>query len=374
MKRLAIFAVYDPNGHIGRYVYTLLDSIKVYFDKLIIVINGHINTDSYNKLKKYCSIIVKRNNTGYDAGAYKTVLLEVLKDEKWEKWDELFLFNDTFYGAIHEWDYVFSSMERQNLDFWGLSKFPNGSFPDGEFIPSHIQSYFLCISKSIFTDKSWSLFWDGTGNSVSYKDAIKSFEIRFTQFFYERGYKYDAFVNVVDPDFKICENENPVEKYSYEIIRDLRFPILKKKVVSVQNYCQMKKTLSYIKANTNYDIGLIQEDIAYRRNHHLLKPYDTFHLLQFMQKNNTKRIYLYGFGKDGHNIAEFLTDNGFIFEKFIVTHKNIPDDQVIEYREIAGMKNIKIILALGENAFREVYPIVAHDFPEEDLFLPTYKW
>lgn len=374
MNRIAIFSVYDPNGHTGGYIYELLDSLKTYFGKLVIVINGHLNTNSYEKLKKYCSVIVKRDNTGYDAGAYKAVLFETLKDENWEKWDELFLFNDTFYGAIHKWDYVFTTMEKLHLDFWGLSEFPNGSFPDGEFIPSHIQSYFLCVSKRIFTDKSWPLFWEETGSASTYKDAIKSFEIRFTRFFSERGFQYDSFLNAISPDFKIRENENPVEKYACEIIRDFRFPVLKKKVVCLQNYSQMKKALSYIQANTDYDIGLIEEDVAYRRSHHLLKPYDTSRLIQFLQKNKSEKIYLYGYGKDGHNIAEFMTDNGFTFEKFVVTHKDTSDDRVIEYQEIAGIQGVKMILALGEGAFREVYPIVAGDFSEEDLFLPVYKW
>lgn len=374
MKRVGIFSVYNPNGHVGNYVYMLLDSIKMYFDKFIIVVNGHVDIFSYEKLKKYCHIIIQRDNVGFDAGAYKNVLFETLKYENWENWDELFLFNDTFYGPIHEWDYVFSSMEQKGLDFWGLSQYPDGSFPDGDFIPSHIQSYFLCICKSIFTDKSWIPFWNAIGNAVTYKEAIKSFEIRFTNYFSEKGFQYNTFINVVCPDFKFHENENPVEKYAYELVRDLKFPILKKKIVSIQNYSQMKKVFSYIKTNTSYDIDLIEEDIVYRRNHHLLKPYDTLNLKKFMQESESQKIYIYGFGKDGHNIAEFLTDNNFKFEKFVVSHKDISDEQVIEYSQIVGMKGIKIILALGENAYKEVYPIVARDFSNEDLFLPTYKW
>lgn len=374
MKRIGIFSVYDPNGHVGNYVYMLLDSIKMYFDKFIIVVNGHVDTFLHEKLKKYCHIIIQRDNVGFDAGAYKNVLLETLKDENWENWDELFLFNDTFYGPIHEWDYVFSSMEQKGLDFWGLSQYPDGSFPDGDFISSHIQSYFLCISKSIFTDKSWIPFWNAIGNAATYKEAIKSFEIRFTNYFSEKGFQYNTFINVVCPDFKIYENENPVEKYAYELVRDLKFPILKKKIVNIQNYSQMKKVFSYIKTNTSYDIDLIEEDIVYRRNHHLLKPYDTLNLKKFMQENESKKTYIYGFGKDGHNMAEYLTDNNFKFEKFVVSHKDISDQQVIKYSQIVGMKGIKIILALGENAYKEVYPIVARDFSDEDLFLPTYKW
>lgn len=374
MNRIAIFSVYDPNGNISSYVYTLLDTIKSFFRKLVIVINGQVKSHSFERLKKYSTVIVQRDNIGYDAGAYKAVLFETLRDESWEIWDELVLFNDTFYGAIYEWSSVFSLMEQSKLDFWGLSKFPGGSFPDGELIPQHIQSYFLCISKIIFTNKSWPLFWYETGDAVTYKDVIKSFEIRFTQFFSERGFSYDSFINIVSPGFKVNENENPVEKYPYELIRDLKFPILKKKIVSIQNYTQIKKILSYIKTNTNYDISLIKEDLEYRRNHHLLKPYDTLYLKEFMKKNENKKVYIYGFGKDGHNIAEYLADNGLVFEKFVVTHKDIFDKQVIEYREIAGMKDIKIILALGENAYREVYPIVAQSFSKDDLFLPIYSW
>ena len=100
MKRLGVFVFYDASGIVDPYVEYLLESMKNIIQKLIIIINGEIKDEEYNKLKKYSQDIFIRKNYGYDAGAYKDVFMQFLTRKEQIKWDEIILFNDTFYGPL----------------------------------------------------------------------------------------------------------------------------------------------------------------------------------------------------------------------------------------------------------------------------------
>lgn len=122
MARRGIFVFYDANGIVDEYVEVLLKSMEEILTNLLIVINGEIKLDSLLKLGKYADRIFFRENKGYDGGAYKDVFLNFAKDDKWESWDEVILFNDTFYGPLFSWSEIFDKMSKVDVDFWGLSR------------------------------------------------------------------------------------------------------------------------------------------------------------------------------------------------------------------------------------------------------------
>ena len=141
-KRMGIFVFYDAMGVVDGYVEHLLESMQNEVQKLVVVVNGAIVGSSYQKLKKKSYEVYIRDNVGYDAGAYKDAVTKFLINEQMDKWDEILLFNDTFYGPIYPWKDIFQKMKRENIDFWGLSKFPKGNYFDtGEEIPEHVQGY-----------------------------------------------------------------------------------------------------------------------------------------------------------------------------------------------------------------------------------------
>ena len=118
MNRIGIFIFYDSNGQADTYIEILLSAMQEILQKLVIIVNGKINSKDYDKFRNYTKHIFIRENRGYDAGAYKDVFTKYLTEEQWEKWDEIILFNDTFYGPFYPLEDIFHEMEKGDADFF----------------------------------------------------------------------------------------------------------------------------------------------------------------------------------------------------------------------------------------------------------------
>ena len=360
-KRMGIFVFYDAIGVMDEYAENLLESIQREVQKLIVIVNGTIVNSAYQKLKKKSYEVYIRDNVGYDAGAYKDAVTKFLINEKLDKWDEIVLFNDTFYGPIHPWNDLFHKMERLDIDFWGLSKFPKGNYFDtGEAIPEHIQGYFLVCRKSLFLSADWRNFWYQLEYPRTYLEAVKNFEIFFSQYFWNKGYVSKAFTD--DYCEERVDRENPTMWYFDKFIRNLGFPIIKRRVFCLLHLYEVGRTIEYIKNNTDYNVQLISshlERLCREDRHPLLAPFDHVHLRVFCKEH--KRIFIYGHGVYGKGIATYLEYKGIKYEGFVVSEKdenNEDNEGVFVYRNMKFDVRDGIILALGEEAFYEVYPMV----------------
>ena len=184
MKRFGIFVFYNEQGKVESYVELLLESMLEILEELVIVINGTIQNEEKIKFYRYTQKIYQRENIGYDGGAYKDVFLIFLKDKvNWKQWDEIILFNDTFYGPFFHWDNVFLVMEKRKCDFWGLTVHSGGvsGLFNGITIPMHLQSYFIVFKKKIFNDFKFWEFWEKLKYPESYKMAVMEFEIYLSE-------------------------------------------------------------------------------------------------------------------------------------------------------------------------------------------------
>lgn len=74
-QRLAIFASYHREGMVDSYKLKVLEGIRPYVSGLVAVCNGTVNDAGYRKLCRIADEVIVRDNVGYDAGAYKDVLL-----------------------------------------------------------------------------------------------------------------------------------------------------------------------------------------------------------------------------------------------------------------------------------------------------------
>ncbi len=52
-----------------------------------------------------------------------------------------------------------------------------------EDIPEHVQAYFQVIEQRMLHSEEFMNFWDNMQVPESYGDAIKNFEVEFTQYF-----------------------------------------------------------------------------------------------------------------------------------------------------------------------------------------------
>ena len=123
MKRIGIFLLYDTKGRVYEYVEYLLQQIRPCLEELVIVSNGFLLEESREALHKYTPKILERPNVGFDAAGWREGMLEYCGMDYIRDFDELVLFNDSFFGPFYPFQKIFDEMDARDIDFIG------GSFP-----------------------------------------------------------------------------------------------------------------------------------------------------------------------------------------------------------------------------------------------------
>ena len=275
VKRLIVFLFYDKEGIVDNYIPTLFEGLRGFYDKLCFVANGKLQDEGRKKVEKYVTDFLVRENKGFDVWGYKEGL-EFYGWEELEKYDEIILMNYTIFGPIYPFSEMFKTMNKKDLDFWGITKHHEVDFDVFDtckygYIPEHIQSSFLVIRKSLLKTKDYRDMWENMPMINSYAESVGLYEAIFTKEFNEKGYKSAVYIDTTDLE---GYTRYPLMMMSDELIINRRCPIIKLKSFS-QNYMDiLTDTLGYctldsyefIKNNTNYDVDLIWENILRTSN------------------------------------------------------------------------------------------------------------
>lgn len=357
MKRLGIFVFYDKEGIVDLYIEYLLADLKKCLNYLIIAVNGEVNHQGYTILEKYSNRILVRENKGFDAGAYKEILINVLGKDEIKKWDEIVLCNDTFYGPFISFKDIFDKMEQKEIDFWGLNYINNGFM-------SHIQSYFLVFRQDILINGDLLKYMESNINSETQdlSEIYAVFEVGLFSYLVKAGYKYDTFSYNENYNIYTCA-DICVEKFS--------FPILKKRCFSPQIYDEesLCGLLKYLQLEKKYNVNIIIQNI-YRLYGVKIKLNEILYyktgntsirkkiakcitedrVLRFIQEHSD--IYIYGTGiyakhiwfKFGSYIKNFM---GFLVsENQKIEHTLLYDYPIKHYNDLEEGKSIIVGMRL----------------------------
>lgn len=370
MRKLGIFIFFDKSGIVDDYVTILIDSMSKVTEELIIVINGFINNYGLKKFRQFTERIYIRENIGYDGGAYKDVFQKYLEKDELQNWDEIILFNDTFYGPFFSWARIFDRMESEPVDFWGLSRFLQAKYVDGQEFAEHVQGYFLVVRKRMFMSSSWEKFWNKLDYPQTFQEAVKNFEVNFTVFFSEQGFRYTSWIDLKGFNKYLVSGENVYWCHPYELIKHFEFLIIKRKVISITNFCQTNLALQYIENNYSFNLQNIYKNLERLDKDNGLKPFSPIKLEQFY--NCHKKIYVYGYGKFGKEIEQYFLYRKWNIEKFVVSDIESENENIVCYDKLNLENDAGLILALGKNNLAEVYPKVNGKFELSQLLLPQY--
>lgn len=338
MKRIGIFAFYDQSGKVKGYVKKLLEEMRPFLSDLIVVCNGDLSDDGRDDFMSRSDRLILRENKGYDAGAYKDVILGEIGPNRLREYDELLLFNNTFYGPVYPLTELFDTMQRRGADFWGITA------RDAETLPFHIQSYFLLVTKKILTDVCFEEYWRTQKEIRSYKDAVYNFELRFTQFFLDHGYRADALIDMRSLRKDYGAAGNLLSKAGYEIVKDHRCPIVKRKHLMVRETAALEQAnfdlIRFLKEKTDYNTDFIWEDLI-----DLFSPYDltTYRYLHVLLKAD---------GAAGMK-------------------RSVPEEHSQETYFVIFSRKLKLYAAHIKNCFRN-YKILAVLEEEDDADLPEH--
>lgn len=225
MKRAGIFLFYDPEGKADDYILGCLGSLQQHMDYLLVVSNSSLDETNRKRLESVSSEVMERKNVGYDVGAYRDGLRHLGWDHMGD-YDELVLFNYTFFAPIHPWAGLFERTDKWDTDFWGITEHdevrPHPFLPK-LVMPRHIQSHWIAVRSSLSTTKDWRTYWEDMPPIESYNDSIQWHESRFTGYFNALGYRHEVAYNVDD-----YPSANPVFDNASLLLQD-GCPILKRR-------------------------------------------------------------------------------------------------------------------------------------------------
>ncbi|TXR50871.1 rhamnan synthesis F family protein [Phyllobacterium endophyticum] len=263
-KRIAIAFFYDDEGIVDDYMLHLLQSMQPFVEKTVFVSNGPLSNKSETSVEPLVDEVIIRKNEGFDVWAYKTAI-ERIGYEKLAEYDELVLYNHTFFGPIFPFSEMFEEMETRHDDFWGISI--HGEMTPNPFtgigtLPLHINSHFTVIRRPILSSKAFRFYWDEMPKIESYTDSILIHESRLTEYLANLGYTFSSYV---DP----AEYGSP-----YPVFIDIaeamakRCPILKRRLFFHDplfhefNAIDLPRAMRLIEQESDYDQSLIWKNIV----------------------------------------------------------------------------------------------------------------
>ena len=297
MQRFGIFLCFDVDGIIDDYIYFMLDDICMNLDDLVIVSNGYLNEESMSGLSKYSNHdIVIRENIGFDAGAWRDVMLDV-GFEKLCEFDEIILFNDSFFGPIYPFKEMFKKMDKEDVDYWGITN--HGEAPNSRdlcpygYRPRYIQTYFLAFRKNLVKSNEFQEYWANLPNYETFDDLAFKHGAVLTKYFEDLGYKWKSYVESGDLE-ESREKAMSFHTYDmYNMVVNRSLPVLKRKAFKLPRDIHLRynmasdisNTMRYLEENTNYDTSLIYK--YFLRTMEPSQLVDILNLVKIIPKNQS---------------------------------------------------------------------------------------
>ena len=246
----AIYVFWSPSGDLPDFVLRTLKQLQQICSQVVLVVNGSLNDVQYRDIPKEVTIII-RPNEGYDFFGYR----EGIRHIDFSELDQLILCNSSCYDPLITLGSIFQIMKPKNLDFWGMTQYYNGSWPD------HIQSYFYVFNKRILKDSRFKRYWEDLPRVRNRDEAIICLETRLTKEFESWGYRWDTVVPVQAfyPEYSECTMTNFLE-----LIQKKNLPLLKRKAAYFLKSYQYERYESLLKVleSQGYDTTCIKQDCS----------------------------------------------------------------------------------------------------------------
>ena len=279
VKRLGVFVFFEKTGHAYDYVKYILNDIICNLQELYIISNGNVDFETFQYFSGITENVYVRENEGLDAAAIQRALTCYIGWDKLQNFDEIVLFNDTFYGPIFSFRTVFDTMNTRDVDFWGISagyraKDGWNAMQQG-YIPDHIQTFFVAFRKELFCADDFKNYWLNYPCWKDFFDVVTRHELIFTEYFSEMGYKWDVFSDTALYKWDdVNKNYNLYAYSAFDMVRYLKFPFIKRKNFTesritrlyMNNTKDLQDVIKYVEENTDYDVNLIYQDLINHNN------------------------------------------------------------------------------------------------------------
>ena len=268
MKRIAIYVHYEKSGKVLNFEKFFISELLKDFSKVIVVANGEIDK---NQLTGFENVeIVRRENKGYDFGAWKDVIIKRYEREI-KDYDQLLITNNSIYGPLGSFSGMIAEMDKRNCDFWGINRHPAKDCciikgDNATRCYEHLQSYWIVFKSRLLCSEDFISYWRNLPELDTFKKAIGYGEVRLTHHFEQLGYISDSFA-----DFKKYSSLSDLNPcfFTYEQVKNDCIPVIKRKyfydyfeqAISFNIELKARQLLDYLSSSGVYSVDYIMEDL-----------------------------------------------------------------------------------------------------------------
>ena len=252
-NRLAIFACYSEDGYVSPKQVLYIKGLSHVCRTILVVFDTTLEKGEIEKLPDSVHHVITGRHGEYDFGSYKRGYNWVEENLGLASFESVILCNDSCYGPIGSFEPMVLQMERQDVDFWGVT--------DSFQFEYHLQSYWLCLSQEVARSKEFSSFIRAVKKKANVQEVIKSYELALTRTLHVAGFRSAAFI-----DGPALISSFPKERYENPLV----YPI-----EMIERGCPLVKTKALRHSRVNFQgvdalIYLIKE-----------KAPDLFEAMQF---------------------------------------------------------------------------------------------
>jgi len=275
IRRICLFAGYDPHGVIDEYVIEYLKEISKFAD-IFYLSDCRMQAGETAKLNGIVKQAWHIRHGEYDFGSYARLARDLVGWETIAQYDELIFANDSCY-LVKPLGPVFQKMDALTTDWWGLQatkglldsrveerkRYPAAIpmeivkrdyldvFEKDYNYNFFIGSYFTVYRKNILSDESFQNYINNISAQESKLRIIRKYEIGLFRFLSENGYNFETFLDDLHPIHPIYSET------IFELIES-GFPLFKRLTVSENNYFienlgNWKTRLAYVAPDANVD-------------------------------------------------------------------------------------------------------------------------
>ncbi len=184
VKRLAVYAHYDAQDEVKRYVAYHLDHLREICQQVVFVSTSKLDEAQLAIARSHCDRVVSKENVGYDFGMWQSALVPDRGAEPLTQWDEIVLTNSSVFGPVVPLGPLFEKMAATDCDLWALT--------DNLEFEWHLQSYFLVFKQPVLRSSAFTQFWSSVLPYRNKRQVIRCYEVGLTIFFTEAGFKAQA--------------------------------------------------------------------------------------------------------------------------------------------------------------------------------------
>ena len=316
-KRALVYVIFESENRLQEYKLRFLQALSSLVDDVIVVVNGQLHVEDINTLEPYGQVLT-RHNKGYDTAAFREGIFALGKDTL-KDYDQLFLVNDTNIGPMRDLSQVCQEMTDKHLDFWGISfgeeqEDVTKENPYG-YIPKHLQSYFLVIEKLMLNDDAFYEYWTHLTDTDSRDKAIGRHETRFTKYFSDLGYRFDAVVQEYEDSamyihpLRMLKAGSPLVKYTALKNYDEDQFLWQ----GLERESEVPDLLEYVAEKTDYPVSILQEIVnkfkAVPREQYILLIDGVENIIpqctRYRVLNKAEQLRKHGFEVKVVNLSEF---------------------------------------------------------------------